>query len=372
MGSAATATSNMKAVEEGSEQTPNSHFPDPPANNVRVKWWLILLSVTCMAIGSIGGPLLIRLYYVHGGKRKWVPSWLQTAGFPLVLIPVLILYIRYRFHERPSKFLAEPKLLITGVLIGVLIGLDNYMYSLGLSYIPVSTSSLLFATQLAFTAIFALIIVKQKFTHYSVNSIVLMILGSIILCVHENNDRPPGVSYAQYLLGFFVTLAGAALFGFTLPCVELAYLKASKAITYTRVLQFQLALNISATVFCSIGMLINNDFKAITREAREYELGETKYYLVLISNAIVFQMLSLGSLGVIFCVSSLFSGILSSVFLPLTEVAAVIVFGEKFTAEKGMALALCLWGFTSYFYGEYQMKKKLQTPPALVSDASDP
>lgn len=101
--------------------------------------------------------------------------------------------------------------------------------------------------------------------------------------------------------------------------------------------------------------------QAIGREAGAYGLGETKYYLVLTAVAILFQMIFVGSIGIVFCTSSLFAGVVTATLLPLTEIAAVIVYHEKFTGEKGMALALCLWGFTSYFYGAYRMEKK-QTP----------
>lgn len=68
----------------------------------------------------------------------------------------------------------------------------------------------------------------------------------------------------------------------------------------------------------------------------------TKYYVVLVRCAILVQMQFIGLLGMIFCLSSLFNGVFIALLLPLTEVAGVIAFNEKFTAEKGMALALCL------------------------------
>ena len=60
----------------------------------------------------------------------------------------------------------------------------------------------------------------------------------------------------------------------------------------------------------------------------------------------------------IFCASSLLSGIIIAVLLPVTEVLAVVFFKEKFQAEKGVALILSLWGFASYFYGEFKSTKK--------------
>jgi len=90
----------------------------------------------------------------------------------------------------------------------------------------------------------------------------------------------------------------------------------------------------------------------IPREARNFGLGESTYYVVLVVSAIMWQAFFLGAIGVIFCASSLFSGILIAVLLPLVEVLAVVFYKEKFQAEKAVSLVLSLWGFVSYFYGE--------------------
>lgn len=96
----------------------------------------------------------------------------------------------------------------------------------------------------------------------------------------------------------------------------------------------------------------------IPREARDFKLGETKYYVVLVWSAIMWQFFFLGAIGVIFCASSLLSGIIIAAFLPVTEVLAVIVYKESFHAEKGVALVLSLWGFVSYFYGEIKQDRE--------------
>lgn len=96
----------------------------------------------------------------------------------------------------------------------------------------------------------------------------------------------------------------------------------------------------------------------IPREARDFDLGETKYYIIMCFSALIWQCFFLGAIGVIFCASSLLSGIIIAVLLPVTEVLAVVFYKEKFQAEKGVALVLSLWGFASYFYGEYKFMKK--------------
>jgi hypothetical protein len=106
---------------------------------------------------------------------------------------------------------------------------------------------------------------------------------------------------------------------------------------------------------------LNCSLQAIPREARHYGLGEARYYTVLVSAAVLWQFFFLGSVGVIFCVNTLLAGVLIAVFIPITEVAAVIFLHEKFSSEKVMALVLSLWGLASYSYGEWsdgKAKKK--------------
>lgn len=332
----------------------NMNEPDQHQNKKHMKAFLVFLNCMLMAVGQVAGPLLVRIYYLHGGKSNWLGAWLLTAGFPILIIPIAISYIRARARAQAGRLLVTPWLFSASVILGLLLGLDSYLYSFGMSYLPVSVSSILGSSQLAFTAIFAYIIVKHKFTHYSINAVALMTFGSVILGFHMNGDRPSGESKGKYILGFFMTIGGAALHGFLMPALEFTYLKAGKAITFDLVLQVQFLISMFATLFCSIPMIINKDFKAISKEAAEFGLGETKYYTILLIAAIVLQLLVIGSLGVIFNSSSLFGGLVSSLLVPVQQAFAVMILKEVFNAEKGMALAMCLWGFASYLYGEYQ------------------
>ncbi|KAM3682412.1 hypothetical protein ACJW31_12G071900 [Castanea mollissima] len=281
---------------------------------------LLILNCVLLSLGNCGGPLIMRLYFTHGPNR--------------------------------------PTLLIASAVIGVLTGLDDYLYAYGVKRLPVSTSSLIIATQLAFTAIFAFLLVRQKFTSYNINAVVLLTIGASVLALHTSSDRPSGESKSVYFAGFFMTLGASALYGFVLPLIELSYKKAKQEITYSLVMEFQIVMCFFATLFCTVGMLINKDFKAIPREAMEFGLGETRYYTILVFSAIFWQAFFLGAIGVIFCASSLLSGIIIAVLLPVIEVLAFFFYKESFTTEKGVSLALCSWGFVSYFYGEITHSKK--------------
>ncbi|PNX81768.1 purine permease 3-like protein [Trifolium pratense] len=327
-----------------------------------MKKLLLILNSVLLAIGTCGGPLVMRLYFIHGGKRVWLSSFLETSAFPIILIPITISYIhnRYRYSNNNNRFVSmKLPIFFASALIGILTGLDDYLYACGIKRLPVSTSSLIQSSHLAFTAVFAFILVKHKFTEYSVNSIVLLTLGSVVLALNsKGGDRLVGESTKEYIIGFVMILASAALYGFVLPLLELVYKKSKQVITYSLVMEIQFVMCFFATLFCLVGMFIDNDFKVIPREARDFKLGETKYYIVLVWSAIMWQFFFLGAIGVIFCSSSLLSGIIIAAFLPVTEILAVIVYKEKFQAEKGIALVLSLWGFVSYFYDEIKEARK--------------
>ncbi|KZV43796.1 purine transporter [Dorcoceras hygrometricum] len=229
----------------------------------------LIINFLILSIGNCGGPLIMRLYFVRGGKRIWFSSWLETGGWPLILIPLLVSYVlRRRKTTSTQLFFMKPRLFMAAAVIGTFTGLDDYLYAYGVAKLPVSTSSLLIATQLAFTAAFAFLLVRQKFTAYSVNAVVLLTVGAVVLGIHANGDRPQGESDKQYFLGFFLTLAAAALYGLILPLVELMYLKAGQPLTYALVLEVQMVMCLFATAFCTVGMIINKDFQVIIRDIK--------------------------------------------------------------------------------------------------------
>ncbi|CAL1372909.1 unnamed protein product [Linum trigynum] len=75
----------------------------------------------------------------------------------------------------------------------------------GSKSLPVSVNSLIGSSQLAFTGVFAFLIVKQLFNHYTMKVVVLMTLGSVVLGLHMDCDIPKGESNGKYVLAFFMT-----------------------------------------------------------------------------------------------------------------------------------------------------------------------
>lgn len=137
----------------------------PPTENQiskHLRWFLMALNFTIMVIGTAVSPLLLRLYFLKGGNRKWLSSWLQTGGWPLLFIPLAISYAHRRRGCGPTKlYLMTPPVFLACTVVGLLFGIDDFLYAYGMSYLPVSTSSILLSTQVGFTALFAFFAVRH-------------------------------------------------------------------------------------------------------------------------------------------------------------------------------------------------------------------
>ncbi|GLJ48029.1 hypothetical protein SUGI_1014250 [Cryptomeria japonica] len=331
-----------------------------------MEWTILLLNCLALCIGTTAGPLSLRFYFVHGGSSRWLCSWLETAGWPILILPLCIIYKRQPDVKHVTIYQC-----LGACTIGLITAVDDYMDAWGVSYLPLSTYSLLNATQLAFNAIFAFLLVRQRFSPYSINAVILLTLGSVLLAFQTKSDKPKEITTTKYILGFLLTIGAAGLYGLVLPIIELVYKTSKCRVTYTLVMEMQLIMSFSATVLCTIAMVVNKDFETVASEAKASDIGEAKFYIALVWNAISWQLFFIGVFGVIFLTSSLLSGILKTVFIPVTQLLAVIIYHENFSGEKGIALVLALWGFASYLYGEYLKSKQPANDTEIIGHDSE-
>ncbi|KAL6648672.1 hypothetical protein ACP70R_012896 [Stipagrostis hirtigluma subsp. patula] len=355
----ASASESMQDISDvpttqPSTSPPRHHWPSP-----------LVIFRTCLVLLGAGGPLLLRVYFVHGGNRLWLSTMMQLSGWPLLLPPICVSLFRSRREGGITSHLLPTRLVGAVALLGGFFAVACYVYSLGAQALPVSTSSLLLATQLAFNAVFAFLFVGLRLTPFSANAVVLLVIGPAVLGMGPSSGKPAGEDSRTYWIGFFETIAAAAMIGLVLPLIEFAMSRygrrsgpaARKPPPYVTVMQIQALMGAAGTVVCLLGMAIKSDFQAMAREADQFGLGRTKHYLVFVFEAVSWQLFNLGIMGLIICVSSLLAGIMIAVLLPLTQVLAVIFLHEKFDGTKGIALVLSLWGFVSYLYGENVQKK---------------
>ncbi|CAK9179000.1 unnamed protein product [Ilex paraguariensis] len=248
---------------------------------------------------------------------------------------------------------------------------DNMLYSVGLLYLSASTYSLICATQLAFNAIFSFIINHQKFTALILNSVVVLSLSASLLGVNDDSDGPSGVSNSKYILGFLCTLGASALYSLLLSLMQLSFQKVLKKETFSVVLEMLIYTSAVATCVSVVGLFASGEWRTLHGEMNGYGTGKVSYVMTLAWTAVAWQVCSVGVVGLIFVMSSLFSIVISTLSLALTPIAAVIVFHDKMNGVKVIALLMALWGFTSYIYQNHLDDIKEKKAQADVNGAPD-
>ncbi|XP_042455158.1 probable purine permease 11 isoform X1 [Zingiber officinale] len=321
------------------------------------RWLLVFLNIFFLLTGQTAATLLGRFYYNQGGNSKWMATFVQTAAFPFLFIP-LLLFPSNRQPPSPAAAATPPALHLKIVLIylglGIIIGIDNLMYSYGLLYVPVSTYSLICATQLAFNAVFSYYLNSQKFTDYILNSVVLLTLSAAILGFNEAAESSGGVPKGKYVIGFMLTLGASATYSLILSLMQLSFQKVIRKETFTVVLEMQIYTSLVATCVAVVGLFASGEWKGLKGEMEGFAKGKVSYVMTLVWTGLSWQLASVGVVGLIFVVSSLFSNVISTLALPVVPVFAVIFFHEKMGGIKVVALLLAIWGFASYLYQDYQ------------------
>ncbi|XP_011007507.1 PREDICTED: probable purine permease 10 [Populus euphratica] len=326
----------------------------PQTRNYR-RWIGIAICTVLLLVGQSVAMLLGRLYFVKGGNSKWMATLVQLAGFP-VLIPFYLISTTSKPSTNDSQIKSPSvtTLLLIYVSIGLLVAAGCYLYTIGLQYLPVSTYTLICASQLAFNSVFSFLLNAQKFTPFIINSLVLLTISSILLVFNnESSDGTSGVSKAKYAIGFTCTVAASAGYGLVLSLTQLCFNKVIKRQTFKVVLDMIIYQQIVATSVIVVGLFASGDWKGLTREMDGYKMGKVSYVMNLVGTAISWQFFAIGCVGLIFHVSSLFSNAISVLGLPIVPVLAVFVFNDKMGGVKAISMVLAIWGFISYAYHHY-------------------
>ncbi|XP_024992610.1 probable purine permease 11 isoform X2 [Cynara cardunculus var. scolymus] len=338
-------------------------IPLPLAKLKRWQWWtLIVINICFLLIGQVVAVLLGRFYYDQGGNSKWMATLVQTIGFPILFVPFFLFPSSKQIPTTPTTSFSLPVVLLFYLIIGTVIAGDNMLYSVGLLYLSASTYSLICATQLAFNAVFSYFINSQKFTALIFNSVVVLSLSASLLAVNDDSDRPLGVTNGKYFIGFMATLAASALYALLLSVMQLSFQKLIKKETFSVVLELQIYTSFFATCVSTIGLFASGEWRTLSGEMDGFGKGGLAYVMTLVWTAVAWQVCSVGVVGLIFVVSSLFSNVISTLSLALTPLAAVVVFHDNMNGVKVIAMLMGLWGFSTYIYQNYlddlSMKRK--------------
>ncbi|KAK5786983.1 hypothetical protein PVK06_041633 [Gossypium arboreum] len=83
-------------------------------------------------------------------------------------------------------------------------------------------------------------------------------------------------------------------------------------------------------------------------EMEKFDKGKVNYVVSLIGTALAWQICTVGVVGLMYLVSSLFSNVVSMLSLSFVLVVGVPLYKEKMDANKVLAMFFTLWGFASY------------------------
>ncbi|CAJ1963913.1 unnamed protein product [Sphenostylis stenocarpa] len=273
---------------------------------VYYRWFRIAIHIALVLVCGSAALLLGRLYYEKGGKSKWmgtaqaIPTWIW--------------------------------------------------------YLPVSTYSLICSSQLAFNAFFSYFLNSHKFTPYIINSLALLTISSTLLVFqNESSDDSDStqISKKKYVVGFMCTVAASAGYGLWLSLTQLVFKKVIKRETFKVIMDMIIYTFLVGTCATLVGLFASGEWKGLKNEMKEYEMGKASYVLNLTSTAIFWQLFTIGCLGLISEVSSLFCNAITVLRVPLVPMLAVIFFHDKMHGVKVISMVLAIWGIISYLYQQY-------------------
>uniref|UniRef100_A0A8R7UTQ1 Purine permease n=1 Tax=Triticum urartu TaxID=4572 RepID=A0A8R7UTQ1_TRIUA len=125
-----------------------------------------------------------------------------------------------------------------------------------------------------------------------------------------------------------------------------------------------------ATLASLVGLFASGEWKTLEGEMHMFSPGKVSYVMTVLWTAISWQIASVGVVGLIFVVSSLFSNVISTLALPIIPVFAVIFFHDKMDGIKIIAMLIAIWGFISYGYQLYVDDKKSRKTSSSVEENS--
>ncbi|ESR58724.1 hypothetical protein CICLE_v10020615mg [Citrus x clementina] len=317
------------------------------------QWWvLVVVNIFFLIAGQAAAVILGRYYYDQGGNSKWLATLVQTAAFPILYIPLFLLPASQEVSSS-SRYPSFVTLALVYLVLGAILAGDNMLYSVGLLYLSASTYSLICASQLAFNAVFSYFINSQKFTALILNSVVILSLSAALIAVNEGSEGPSKVSKWKYILGFISTVGASAIYSLLLSLMQLSFQKVLKRQSFGVVLDMQIYTSFVATCICIVGLFASGEWRTLSGEMQGFGKGKVSYVMVIVWTAVSWQVCSVGVVGLIYVVSSLFSNVISTSSLAITPVVSVIVFHDKVNGVKVIAMLMAIWGFASYIYQNY-------------------
>ncbi|WZZ80626.1 hypothetical protein YC2023_101198 [Brassica napus] len=333
-------------------------------------WPTILLSTILVILGQSVAKLLENFYYDQINRSEydesrqndgvWTQALLQTVGFPLLLLPFIILTAKNR-RNQPCDQLHYKSLTVIYICIGIVMTVQARLSAMGKLEIPFGVFTLIYTTQLFFTPILARLVNKIKFNRWVVISLALAIAtGALTLSSAFGGE--PDEAEENYARGSWAALFAGVCFSLLLCNIQNVFdnyiFKRTESSTtrkpsFASVFEVIIFSSLAATIISVAGLLIAGEQDDLKREMNEFSKGKGAYVMAMVGQAVSWQVYWVGIVGLVFSVSSVLSNVISVVTWPIVSVLVVIFFNfmdDEFDVFKGVALITAVLSAAAYFF----------------------
>ncbi|KAG2303337.1 hypothetical protein Bca4012_062107 [Brassica carinata] len=339
-------------------------------------WPTIVLSTIFVIIGQSIAKLLENFYYdkinrsEYNAQRQndgvWTQALLQTVGFPLLLLPFIILLTTKKHNNNPpitSDQLHYKSLAVIYICIGILMSVQGRLSAMGKLETPFLLFTLVYLTQLFFTPIFARLINKIKFNRWVVISLVFAIVSGALTFTSTFGGEPDNAEQ-RFARGIWAALFAAVCFSLLLCNIQnvfdsYIFKRTESKPSFASVFEVIIFSSLAATLISTVGLLIAGEQHDLKREMNGFPKGKGAYVMVMVGQAVSWQLYWVGIVGLVFSVSSVLSNVISVVSWPIVSVLVVVFFNfrsfsgeghDEFDTFKGVALIPAALSVAAYFF----------------------
>ncbi|MCE5165653.1 hypothetical protein HAX54_011290 [Datura stramonium] len=338
---------------QGAESSENAKNSSLQSSKFTV--WLQLFIFTLFALaGQAVGTLLGRLYYEQGGQSRWIATLAQTAGFPFLL--PFICYPSPKNHNEQEFSIHQPSIFVHAsvyISLGLFQVANSMLFTVGLQYLPASTYALIAGSQLAFNALTSFFLNGHKITPIILNSVVILSFSSSAIIFQDETGDSGEISRKSLLIGFSAATFGSLGYALQFSLTELAFQKVFKSGSLKVVMKMSFFIGLFVTLTSTVGLFASGNWRNLGKEIGEYRSGKLSYVVNLVCTAISWQLYAVGSVGLVFRASALFSNVIINLGASVVPIVAMVFLKDKTSGLKVFSLLLGLWGYASYIYQHY-------------------
>ncbi|KAL1202548.1 putative purine permease 18 [Cardamine amara subsp. amara] len=372
---------------EASKQNESEHVQNPEPDQIlsprrslqlhQRKWWIsVLFCLFLVVAGDSLVMLLLNFFYVQDNRQEsdqdlqykgtWLQALVQNAAFP-ILIPLFFIFPSPKPNQETNntRFLSF-RLLFLYLFLGVLVAAHSKLFALGKLYANYGVFTLISATQLIFTVVFAAIINRFKFTRWIIISIILTVL--IYVFGSPEFGGEPVENEEFYSIQAWLTFAASVAFALSLCLVQLGFEKllvktkryGNKKV-FRMVLEMQICVSLVASLVCLVGLFASGEYKELKGDSERFKKGETYYVLSLVGLGLSWQVWSVGLIGLVLYVSGVFGDVVHMCSSPLVALIVVLAFDfmdDDFSWPRIGTLIGTVLALGSYFYTLHKRNKK--------------